>query len=147
MDPDAPYLAPSYDPAAHTISDLLSILSAHNVPLPTSRARKSVYIDLFNTHIAAKRDQILKSLQSVVPNGDGIVLVGDHSKKAKEATAKARDAPAKAKEAAKSASTHGAAVGGMVGTNGTARAGGMVGAAIGTRKLPVVNKTAKRKKG
>ena len=80
MEKTPQYLLPSYNPATHTIPELSSILSSHNVPLPPTRARKSVYVDLFNSHIAGKRAQILKGLRAVVPSGEGIVLVGDHDK-------------------------------------------------------------------
>ncbi|KAJ3296523.1 hypothetical protein HK104_001530, partial [Borealophlyctis nickersoniae] len=58
------YLDEAYKPSSATIGQLSSILSTHGIPLPTSRARKIVYVDLFREKIAANRDKILREMRS-----------------------------------------------------------------------------------
>lgn len=45
------YRDPDWDPQKATVLDLISILSAHDVPLPASRQRKAFYVDLFRKEI------------------------------------------------------------------------------------------------
>lgn len=74
------YLEEDFDYKKLTISQLCSILSRHNVDLPSSKQRKDVYLTLFSSEIAAKRVEIKKSLENVKPNGDGIEIVLTSSK-------------------------------------------------------------------
>jgi hypothetical protein len=71
------YLSPNFDPAGLTVSELASILAANDVLVPQVKARKSVYVELFQKNIASKRTELLKRYTtSVKPKTKGVVEVG-----------------------------------------------------------------------
>ena len=69
------YLEPGFDAKKLTIHQLTSILSVHDVPVPNTAQRKSVYLDLFQAQITAKADKIIAQLRQVKASNDGIQYV------------------------------------------------------------------------
>lgn len=69
------YLNENYDYKKLTIAQLCSILSKHNVALPSSRQQKHVYIDLFQTEIIEKSKELVMEIENVKPSSTGIELM------------------------------------------------------------------------
>ena len=68
VDPDT-YLDANFDPNKITIVELIRILGAHDAPIPPTRAKKEVYVNLFKEHIAANRKKIIKEREEVLKRG------------------------------------------------------------------------------
>ena len=69
------YLQADYDFKKLTIAQLCSILSNHKVALPSSRQPKGVYIDLFQTEIIEKSEELLQEIENIQPSAAGIEFV------------------------------------------------------------------------
>jgi hypothetical protein len=69
------YLQDGYDYKKLTISQLCSILSKHSVALPASRQQKHVYLDLFQTEIIGKSDELMMEAENIQPSAAGIEFV------------------------------------------------------------------------
>ena len=72
MDPE-PYLAPGFDPNTLTVAKLRGILLKYEVDYPSS-AKKSVLLDLFNTHIAPRAASLRAA--AVAPSTFGMIDAG-----------------------------------------------------------------------
>ena len=68
----AEYLQPGYNPSKLTISELTSILSSHEISVPSSRQQKQYYLDLFQELLAPLGPKILFDLENIVPSNKGI---------------------------------------------------------------------------
>jgi hypothetical protein len=71
------YLESEFDSKKLTIAQLTSILSKHNVKLPSTSQRKYVYVELFDKEIKAKASQILAELNGVEPSDSGIQIMSN----------------------------------------------------------------------
>ncbi|TPX46736.1 hypothetical protein SeLEV6574_g03068 [Synchytrium endobioticum] len=60
------YLQPQFDANSLTINELISILLDHNVAVPPVKAKKEVYVGLFDTHVAPRRNQLIAQLSRPV---------------------------------------------------------------------------------
>ncbi|KAI9027849.1 hypothetical protein DFJ74DRAFT_505317 [Hyaloraphidium curvatum] len=72
------YLAPDFEPGNLTVAELASVLTANDVPVPQTKAKKATYVELFQKHITGKRSQLLKQYKlagSIKPSRRGIVAV------------------------------------------------------------------------
>ena len=69
------YLEPKFDARKLTIHQLTSILSLHDVPVPSVAQRKAVYVELFQKRIQDRASILKKQLNQVKPSSEGIEFV------------------------------------------------------------------------